>query len=647
MIRVWFLAFIIVGSSLIATGPRAQSVEAENDGADEELEFDDEGFDDEDFDFEDDFSSDPNTCPDPDRADREAVVGLFQNIRNPSVTVPTNVADFVRLLPEGMRSNFAVMTESRSFQESTYEDPRILMKSENSGVIASFTGHGREDGLRGSEKLEFIVWNGPEARYDFYEVDFPAEDRFKNPATLTEAQRRPIVRQNPSSCLNCHGSAVGTGDTVDTNGEKRYITGALGDRVLDSSGARPNWDTYNFWQGQLPFNRDTLFNESEESRRYLALLKKMEGTPVAGEERNPRLEALTPRISSEDLERTLREDGQYAIPNYDNFDGPGVTLFDQSTALNLCRIGQNLRRLPFYENIRYAIQAAANGCNMRKAIPAEMLRYTNQYFDRVGISNMQELEKRTGNLQMSVAADKESRQRQTFQRLFAQENPGMAEAEILALVETEVGRRGELENRELESNAEPIAAMRYLLEPLGVQVANWSMSIDSGTYSFADLLSLNDGAFANTEGLECSELENRSRAAFLGSPQAELRQSYLSSCEQAALPVTLEGFSAEAVTIAATQVDKNVRPIFLMNCNGCHMTGAGGAPPIPFGDLDALRAEIQSSARFPNGGLGASIINRINKPEGARGHMPMGPRSLTSQEKEYVRDFIGLATAAP
>ena len=84
MLRVWLLAFIIVGSSLIATGSHAQ-----------------------------------DQCPDPDKADREAVIDLFKNIRNPSATVPTNVADFIKLLPEGMRSNFALMTESRSFQEST------------------------------------------------------------------------------------------------------------------------------------------------------------------------------------------------------------------------------------------------------------------------------------------------------------------------------------------------------------------------------------------------------------------------------------------------------------------------------------------------------------------------------------------------
>lgn len=636
MIRVKFLAFIIVVSALIATGSHAQS-EGNNsgdEGVDQELEFDDE-----DFSYQ---RPDPTTCPDPDQADREAVVDLFKNIRNPSVTVPTTVADFVKLLPEGMRSNYVVMSESRSFQESTYQDPRVLMKSANSGVIASFTGHGREDGLRGTEKLEFIVWNGPEARYDFYEVDFPSEDPFKNPATMTEAQRRPIVKQNPASCLNCHGSAVGTGDMVGADGQPKYITGALGDKVLDSSAARPNWDTYNFWQGQIPFNRDTLFNESEEARRYLALVKKMEGTPVAGEERNPRLEALKPRISSADLERTLREDGQYAIPNYENFDGPGVTLFDQSSRLNFCRIGQNLRKMPFYENVKYAIQAAVNGCDMSTILPPEAREYSDQYFKRRGINSYQSLETETGRLQMSVATDKESRQRQTFQRLFAQNNPGMAEAEILALVETEMGRRGQLENRELDSNAQPLSALRYLLEPLGVQVANWSMSIDPGTYSFADVLNLSEGAFANTENLSCEQMAERSRTSFFGRVPAEIRQTYLTTCEEAALPVTLQGFVAESITIASTQVEQNARTV-LMTCNGCHSSGAGGAPSIPFGDMNALRAEISSSARLPNGGLGASIINRINKPEGERGHMPMGPRSLTTEQKQYVRDFIGLA----
>ncbi len=639
MIRVSLLALIIVGSSLIATHTRAQSSSGSEEGIEEDVSNE------EDFSFEDSFvPQDPNTCPDPDKADRDAVIDIFKNIRNPSATVPTNVADFIKLLPEGMRSNFALMTESRSFQESTYEDPRVLMKSRNAGVMASFTGHGRDDKLRGTDKVEFIIWNGPEARYDFYEVGFPQEDPYKDPATLTPAQRRPVVTQNPRSCLNCHGSAVGTGDTVDANGELKYVQGALGDKVLDSSNARPNWDTYNFWQGQLPFNRDTLYNESEESRRYLALLKKMEGTPIPGEERNPRLEALTPRVSSADLEKTLQEYGQFAITDYDNFDGPGVSMFDQSTALNYCRIGQNLRKLPFYENVKYAIQAAAQSCDMAKIMPAEARTYADQYFTRQGIPNYQTLESQTGALQQGVAVDKASRQRQTFQRLFAQENPQMAEAEILALVETEVNRRGEMENREVSSNAQTIAGMRYLLEPLGVQVANWSMSIDPGTYSFADLMFLmtDQGAFANTEGLSCEDLGKRAQASFFSTQPDQIRQNYLLNCEQTAPPVTLEGFTSSMVTIAAAELEQKAKPVF-MSCSGCHTSGAGGAPRIPFNDLSALSAEIKSTGRFPNGGLGASIINRINKPEGARGHMPMGPMSLTTEDKQYVRDFIGLA----
>jgi mono/diheme cytochrome c family protein len=570
------------------------------------------------------------------------VIDLFKNIRNPASTQPTSVADFIKLLPQGMRSNFALMTESRSFQESTYQDPRVLMKSENSGVIASFTGHGRGDKLRGSEKMEFIVWNGPEARYDFYEVDFPTEDPYKDPATLTEAQKRPTVKQNPASCLNCHGSSVGTGDTLDLNGEIKYVQGALGDKVLDSSNARPNWDTYNFWQGQLPFNRDTVFKDSEESRRYLALLKKMGGAPVDGEERNPRLEALLPRFSPEDVTKAMDKDGYFEVPDYQNGDGPGVSLFDQSSRLNFCRIGQNLKKLPFYENLKYAIPAAVQGCDMTTILPPEAREYSAQYFKRLGINDLPALQQQTGALQQSVAKDKGSRQRQTFTRLFTQNNPGMVQTEIAALVETELNRRGQMENREDSSNAEPLAALRYLLEPMGVQVANWSMSIDSGTYSFADVLNLSDGAFRNGEGLSCEDLAKRTGEVFFSSRPRELRQAYLNACEKATMPVTLEDFSAQNVTIAAAQVNQNVQQVFV-SCNGCHKSGAGGAPRLPFNDLTALSELIRSSASLPNGGLGASIINRINKPEGAKGHMPMGPRTLTTQEKQYVRDFIGLA----
>jgi cytochrome c553 len=587
------------------------------------------------------------TCQDPDKADRESMIKLFKDVKDTSKEVPTTVADFIKLMPEGMRKNYVMMTDSRSFQTSDYENPRVIMKSQQSGVMASFTGHGKKDGFRGTEKLEVIMWNGPQNRYDFYEVDFPEEDPYKDSKKLTKAEKRPTVTQNPASCLNCHGSAVGTGDTVDSKGEVKMIDGEFGDKVLDSSNARPNWDPYNFWQGQLPFNRDTLFADSQEAKKYLNLIRKVENKPAPGQKPNPRLAALIPKVSADDLEKQLKNVKMIQLNDYSNFDGPGVSMFDQSSRLNLCRIGMNLKKLPFYENIKFALKAAQNRCSPDAILPPEAKEYADKYFQKRGIKSFKDLVDDTSKRQQSVAKDKEIRQRQTFTNLFKKENPKFSAKEIEDMVNSEMNRR-QRENREIQSNAALMANMRFLLEPLGVQVDNWSMSIDSGTYSFADVLRLSSGAFSPSYE-DCKSLSAKTNDVFFRPvadtklmAQDDLKNLLKKTCDDVPAIVDLTDFSLDLAKPLEASIKKEVSSTFMV-CAACHGNGINGAPAIPFNNIDALTKEIRETSKLPNGGLGASIINRINKPEGSKGHMPMGPQSLTSEQKKYVRDFIGLA----
>lgn len=594
------------------------------------------------------WSQNSETCQDPDKADRESMIELFKKVKDPKQEVPTTVADFVKLLPEGMRKNFVMMTDSRSFQTSDYENPRVIMKSQQSGVMASFTGHGKKDGFRGTEKLEVIMWNGPQNRYDFYEVDFPEEDPYKDSKKLTKAEKRPTVTQNPVSCLNCHGSAVGTGDTVDSKGDVKMIDGEFGEKVLDSSNARPNWDPYNFWQGQLPFNRDTLFADSQEAKKYLDLIRKIENKPASGQKPNPRLAALIPKVSADVLEKQLRDQKQIQLNDYNNFDGPGVSMFDQSSRLNLCRIGMNMKKLPFYENIKHALQAAKRSCSPEELLPAEAREYADKYFAKRGIKSYQDLVTDTRNRQQGVFKDKEIRQRQTFANLFKKENPKKSASEIEEMVTTEMSRR-ERENREVQSNANLMASMRYVLEPLGVQVDNWSMSIDAGTYSFADVLRLDSGAFKYDFGESCQTLAKKTNDVFFKPnsenklmAQDDLKNLMKKTCDDVPVVIDMNEFALSLAKPLEKSIKKEAASTFMV-CAACHGNGINGAPAIPFNNLDALSKEIKESGKFPNGGLGASIINRINKPEGSKGHMPMGPQSLTIEQKKYVRDFIGLS----
>lgn len=592
-----------------------------------------------------------DACPDPDKEERDSMIKLFTDLRNSSKEVPETVAEFIKLLPEGMRSNYVMMGDSRSFQTSDYENPRVIMKSKESGVLASFNGHGRNDGFRGSENLEVIMWNAPQNRFDFYEVNFPAEDPNNDPAKLSKAERRPTVTQNPASCINCHGSAVGTGDTVGHDGEVKYVKGEFDEKVLDSSDARPNWDPFPFWQGLIGA-ADFLERDTEETKKYIQIIKKIENTPVQGQNPNPRLSALKTSITSKDLEKILKKEGFYTLKDYATSLGIGSSLFSQLSEFNRCRISQRLLKLPIYENIKHAltfVNVSAEQCYYsHDFMPKEARDLADKYFKKRGINSFEDLVKDTKTRQHAVFLDKLSRQKVTLTKLIKKEHPGLSDTEVKLKAQKEMNINS-LFNPQSDRDINLVARYRYLLEPLGVRVDNWSISIDPGTYSFGDFFQLEGKMFKKNPNMSCDQLSELSRESFFPKDSSdkkfnalEIKNLFAKSCDDLPAQVKLEDFTASIVGTINESIKQEAANVF-MSCSGCHSNGINGAPGLPFDDLKLLEKEIKTTAKLDNGGLGASIMNRLNKPEGSKGHMPMGPQSLTEEQKKYVRDFIQLS----
>lgn len=560
------------------------------------------------------------------------------------------VDDFVRTLPEEIRRNFIFMSDSRSFQRSDFNNPRTLMRSESSELVVSFGGHKNLNGSNreylGEDRVEVMQWNGAEGRFDFIDIQFPQE------SDPPEVGARPIVEKNPQKCLNCHGG----GQTL-PNGEP------------DLTAVRPNWDPYNFWAGQIPFNRDTLGGGTVEREAYLRLIRQAEGNL-------PRMGALLPPYSSDQIAARTEGTGSFMISAPEEGpggDGPGVRMFDTLTPRNFCRIGNRLKDQLREDDgsipLAFALQGAMNGCtNMQDFLPDQDNETSERYFEARNIASPNgdfdypELFKDTEERQRSIYRDKAARQLWMIERdlrrrhadgqePFANSTTPMDDDQFerMALAEMNAVTRngfGSLQDREnYEQNVPAMSGFRYLLEPMGIKVENWSMTTDPSSYTFADLF----GQFSRylpelpesySGGRSCAELAEASKAALEGARNYRTQLNENTCNETIAIDQGLPTESLNEAAIAAMR--DGVTEVFEYNgCIGCHDNGVNDAPELPFSDLSQLEEWIKDTATDPNGGWAQMIWNRLNKREGARGQMPLGMPNISPEERETLRTYLG------
>ncbi|MBY0517890.1 MAG: hypothetical protein K2P81_13350 [Bacteriovoracaceae bacterium] len=143
-----------------------------------------------------------------------------------------SVEDFVSALPNEMRSNFVMMADSRSFQAGNRENPRVIMASTDGSVRVTF---GTDPNARGFNNIEISIWNPEKGEFEYKEVAYKEENG------------KMHGDENPRACQTCHGKPP-----------------------------KPNWDTYNYWSGAVPFNKDKLIRGSEEANWYLGYLDRIE-----------------------------------------------------------------------------------------------------------------------------------------------------------------------------------------------------------------------------------------------------------------------------------------------------------------------------------------------------------------------------------
>src|SRR5262249_6867826 len=121
-----------------------------------------------------------------------------------------SVEELLPLLSPALRSRYVLIFDSRSVQEASRADPRVLLVGYEGRFIVSFNGDPQQRGFDAIETMEF---DNASSSFIFREIRFPGRDA----ATDAEVE---FSQANPARCAACHGSP-----------------------------AHPIWDTFPLWPG--------------------------------------------------------------------------------------------------------------------------------------------------------------------------------------------------------------------------------------------------------------------------------------------------------------------------------------------------------------------------------------------------------------
>lgn len=180
------------------------------------------------------------------------------------------VAEFVAALPVEYRRNWLLMPRSESLQTGTAETPRLLLPSADATRAFSI-GFREHQSYPASypTAVEFMQWDETQKTFRFHEIALTAvpgkDDTNPDPAVFTPRfPARPRgVSIDDVKCFACHSTrnVVNRGTTPGTDGFSHDIPVKL----------KPNWDAYDSWGGELPFNRDRIYKGSLEAAAFRKL----------------------------------------------------------------------------------------------------------------------------------------------------------------------------------------------------------------------------------------------------------------------------------------------------------------------------------------------------------------------------------------
>jgi hypothetical protein len=487
---------------------------------------------------------------------------------NPVINSPARlIAALDGLQQQRFKDNWILMARSESNQTGTALSPRLILPSQDAREVFAFSLTTHPDFPHADpNKVEFIHFETATNRFRFHEINL--------------SMGAASVSVDASGCAECHAG-------------------------------RPNWDAYDSWAGMLPFNRDRVYKGSLDAaalRNLFNLLNKtgaqreileqlnlpasmvrtsggpsdghvnfpaLDGGQIVNVEPRPTLSMPNttpitanyppdPQGGTVVVQGGLEGSGFFVLRNStpsSGDQGRGVDLFDHFTGFNAKRIAQELIGHPRSPvDVRPIALAIALDC----IIGSELTPTAQAFFNaRNRVASLSVMENDTftrRHLLPKLKADLQQRALSEPTGLIQGygDQTELSRANDIGRVRQELFRRpqegfildtvhtGRMIDREIYSGE--VAKFRYFLEPLGVPVDKWSLSVHgrSRTYTFADVLPTYKAELSATLGANLN----------------------ITSCSSALSSVRTE-FSRLPSANAAPRYEE-VQRIFNRNCLECH-----------------------------------------------------------------------------
>ncbi|HYL03420.1 MAG TPA: hypothetical protein VEU54_08375 [Steroidobacteraceae bacterium] len=243
------------------------------------------------------------------------------------------IEELLAALPEAQRSRYALLFESRSLQEASPENPRVVLYGPDARLILTFNGNPSQRGFRVVETLEF---DGVSREFRLRELEFPEHPRGAAGVLVSEV--------NPPRCMRCHGEPP-----------------------------RPLWDTFPLWPGAY----GERYGASLSPREHAGLARFLALQPM-----HPRYRYL-PGASRFADPQTFRPSARSQYSSLTP-EPPNAELSSDLGDLQLLALAARLVRQSAFATYRYALLGVAdNGCSpLADFYPESLWHSQRQAFER-------------------------------------------------------------------------------------------------------------------------------------------------------------------------------------------------------------------------------------------------------------------------
>ncbi|MBY0553561.1 hypothetical protein K2P97_03475 [bacterium] len=463
--------------------------------------------------------------------------------------------------------NMMLIGNSESLHETTPGNPRVTLKSPDGEFWLTYN---TDPKAKGAQSVEIMRWDGKTGSYKFQELTF-GKDGQPGQSDLSGKK-----------CARCHREPM-----------------------------RPNWDTYRAWSNVIP-PRDDLIEKGSDGkldiagRSYMSVMNRIMEDKKNGVKSRFAMMDVPGAGSDEEnlaaLNKSIENNGFFRVPHFppkdqlNNYSQKTAPLagsshlgFDQLMGQNICMITNNLENNPNFNKFKYAL-AGAILCdkenkniewdNFKQYFPDSYESKAYNYFKTSSSLNLRNRKVNvpsvTGTLaavyQHTLAAHKEvdeakDKRAETMFRSYASlPEVGGSNAEVDQFLKkktavpypyTAIADPGGVKSV-AESDSGTIASLRYLLEPMGVNVGSWSMvtgqTVAQKTFSFSDQLldmlreeplfkSILDSVPGKNKTEKCDNIKIESRKAMAEknenideSDEINMKNRYLASlCEESKL----------------------------------------------------------------------------------------------------------------